>query len=226
MVGNCWIFFDPKSQPEEYQEMEEKILHDPTQLINIFQGMLCNAESIAELCMVCYNLHTHLVSSELKRLMLFATWPTLRWTQVASNQWVWARGTFRIARDEGQSLIINVNGYPFQLQKAQLANELQDSSGDIHGLQFLHCNFADNSVGKLAFAARQGNRFPYLHKEEHFRAAVTVSKEGMVVMKTGSVESVGYHFGDLEHHLRRYRNKLRVHENFTRKLKFMSHMFQ
>ena len=96
--------------------MEEKIVHDPTQLINIFQGILCNAESIAELCMVCHNLHTHVVSSELKRLMLFATWATIRWTQVASNQWIWARGTFRIARDEGQSLVINVNADPFQLQ--------------------------------------------------------------------------------------------------------------
>ena len=71
-------FFDPNLQPEEYQEMEEKILHDPTQLINIFQGMLCNAESIAELCVICYNLHMHVVSSELKRMMLFATWAAIR----------------------------------------------------------------------------------------------------------------------------------------------------
>lgn len=53
--------------------------------------------------------------------MLFATWATIRWTQVISNQWIWARGIFRVARDEGQSLIINING----LQKAPLANEMR-----------------------------------------------------------------------------------------------------
>ena len=71
---------------------------------------------------------------------------------------------------------------------------------NFHRLQFLQCNFADNSVGMLAFTARMGNRFPYLHKGGHFRAAVTVTKEGMVVMQTGSVESVGHDFDDLEHH--------------------------
>ena len=106
--------------------------------------------------------------------------------------------------------MVNINGFPFQLQKAPLANELWDSSGDIHRLRFRQCNFADNSVGMLAFTGRHGNRFPYLHKEGHFRAAVTVSKERMVIMETGSVESVGHDFGDLLHHLRRYRKQLIV----------------
>ena len=106
------FFFDPESQPEEFRELEEKMLHDPTQLLDIYQGMLCNAESVAELCLVCYNLHMHVVTSEIKRLMLFATWAAIRWTQVASNQWIWERGTFRVAREEEQSLIGFLYNHP------------------------------------------------------------------------------------------------------------------
>ena len=71
-----------------HRELQEKILHDPTRILDIFQELLCNAESVAELCLVCYNLHMHVVTSELKSLMLFATWATIRWTQVKSNQWI------------------------------------------------------------------------------------------------------------------------------------------
>ena len=98
--------------------MEEKILHDPTQLLKIFQGMLCYAESIAESAITCT-----------------CTWFLRNW-----KGWCY----FRV-KDEG-----------------------------------------------------------------HFRAAVTVSKEGMVIMETGSVESVSLDFGDLGHHLRRYRKQLIV----------------
>ena len=113
---------------------------------------------MAELCLVAYNLHMHVVTSELKSLMLFATWATIRWTQVISNQWIWERGTYRVAREEGQNLTINVNGHPFKLQPAPLANDLKDSSGDIHRLHFLHCNFTNDTVGMLAFSPRMGNR--------------------------------------------------------------------
>ena len=67
------IFFDPESQREEYRELQEKILNDPTRLLDIVQELLCNAESVAKLCLVCHNLHMHVVTSELKSLMLFAT---------------------------------------------------------------------------------------------------------------------------------------------------------
>ena len=62
-----------ESQREEYRELQERILHDPTRILDIFQELLCNAESVAELCLVCYNLHIHVFTSELKSLMLFAT---------------------------------------------------------------------------------------------------------------------------------------------------------
>ena len=67
------FFFDEESQREEYRELQEKILNDPTRILDIVQELLCNAESVAELCLVCYNLHMHVVTSELKSLMLFAT---------------------------------------------------------------------------------------------------------------------------------------------------------
>ena len=152
----------------------------------------------------------HVVTSELKSLMLFATWATIRWTQVISNQWIWERGTYRVAREEGQNLTINVNGHPFKLQPAPLANELKDSSGDIHRLHFLHCNFTNDTVGMLAFSPRMGNRFPYLHQGVHFRAAVSLTKETLCVMKTSSIESVGQDFGDMENQLRRHQKELIV----------------
>ena len=77
------------------------------------------------------------------------------------------------------------------------------NSGDIHRLQFLQSNFTDSFVGIVTFRSRQGNKFPYLHKEGHFCAMVTVSKEGMVIMEIDIVESVGHDFGGLEQHLRR-----------------------
>ena len=83
------FFFDPESQREEYRELQEKNLHYPgfsTRILDIFQELLCNAESVAELCLVAYNLHMHVVTSELKSLMLFATWAAICWTQVISNQ--------------------------------------------------------------------------------------------------------------------------------------------
>ena len=82
----------------------------------------------------------------------------------------------------GQCLVVSINGFPFQLQKMRIANEMRDSLGDVHRLQFLKCNFTESSVEILAFTDRQENR------ERHFRTAVTVYKEGMVIMKTGSVE--------------------------------------
>ena len=193
-----------ESQREEYRELQERILHDPTRILDIFQELLFNAESVSELCLVCYNLHIHVFTSELKSLMLFATWATIRWTQVISNQWIWERGTYRVAREEGQNLTINVNGHPFKLQPAPLANELKDSSGDIHRLHFLHCNFTNDTVGMLAFSPRMGNRFPCLHQGGHFRAAVSLTKEGLCVMETASIESVGQDFDDMENQLRRY----------------------
>lgn len=77
--------------------------------------------------------------------------------------------------------MVSINDFPFQLQKMRIANEMRDSLGDVHRLQFLKCNFTESSVEILAFTDRQGNR------ERHFRAAA-VYKEGMVIMKTGSVE--------------------------------------
>ena len=62
-----------ESQREEYRELQERILHDPTRILDIFQELLFNAESVSELCLVCYNLHIHVFTSELKSLMLFAT---------------------------------------------------------------------------------------------------------------------------------------------------------
>ena len=142
-----------------------KILHDPTQLLNIFQSMLSHAESIAKLCLIFYNLLI----------------------QVTSIQWVWTRGIFQIVRDVRQCLVVNINGFPFQLQKMPLANEMRDSSGNINRLQFLQCYFTDRTVEIFVFTGRQ-ERFPYLHKETHFRAAVTVFKEDMVIMEIGSVK--------------------------------------
>jgi len=48
-----------------HRQLQEKILHDPTRILDIFQELLCNVESVAELCLVCYNLHMHVVTSEL-----------------------------------------------------------------------------------------------------------------------------------------------------------------
>ena len=204
------FFFDPETQREEYRELQEKILHDPTQILDIFQELLCGAESVAELCLVMYNLHMHVANSELKSLMLFATWSTIRWTQAMANQWIWERGTYRVMREGGQNLTINVNGHPFQLQHVPLPNEFKDSSGDIFRMDFLHCNFTNDAVGMVSLSPRMGNRFPYLNQGGHFRAAVSLTKEGLCVMETSSIESVGQDFGDIENQLRRHQKELIV----------------
>ena len=207
------FFFDPTQQPEEYRNVKRRITQDPTQLLNVFQCLLTNAESIAELSLICYNVLQNCVQSEIKSLMLFSIWSAIRWTQVMSNQIIWPLQTFQLAREEGPLKIVNVNGMPFTLHEKPLAKEMMDSSGDVFYMMWLECNFTSGGVGMLAFTSRMGNVFPYLFKGGKFRATVSLTKEGLVAFDTGSIQTVGADFGDLELQLRKQRKRIIVHNS-------------